>query len=143
MDSKGGTREGIAGVNIWCLSWGVVGCAGEGERVRCGEEGNGGVEALVSCSPNSQLLSAEQVHKASLEGFGEGRQDETQPLMVNRSVPLDAPLPSLSLPFVYTPPSLFSIFWPGQETWQGSMLLIAIFPDQKCHLPLCSPSSAS
>lgn len=58
-----------------------------------------GGEALVSCSPNSQLLSAEQVHKASLEGFGEGRQDETQPLMVNRSVPLDTPpFPSLPLP---------------------------------------------
>lgn len=58
-----------------------------------------GGKALVSCSPNSQLLSAEQVHKASLEGFGEGRQDETQPLMVNRSVPLDTPsLLSFSLP---------------------------------------------
>lgn len=41
------------------------------------EEGGGGGGVLVSCSPNSQLLSAEQVHKASLEGFGEGRQDET------------------------------------------------------------------
>lgn len=42
-----------------------------------GRREGGGVGALVSCSPNSQLLSAEQVHKASLEGFGEGRQDET------------------------------------------------------------------
>lgn len=133
-----------------CVCWGAAGGTGEGEWVRCGEEGKGWRgEALVSCSPNSQLLSVEQVHKASLEGFGEGRQDETQPLMVNRSVPLDAPpLPSppaplASAPFVYTLPSLFSIFWPGRETWRGSTLLIAIFPDQKCHLPLCSPSSAS
>lgn len=76
--------------------WGAAGGTGEGEWVRCGDGGKEG--GLVSCSPNSQLLSVEQVHKASLEGFGEGRQDEMQPLMVHRSVPLDAPLPFSSLP---------------------------------------------
>lgn len=89
-------------VCVWgvCVCWGgQLGAQGKGVWVMCGEEGKEG-EALVSCSPNSQLLSAEQVHKASLEGFGEGRQDETQPLMVNRSVPLDASPtpPSLPLP---------------------------------------------
>lgn len=51
----------------------------EGEWWRCrgGGEG-GGSGSSVSCSPISQLPSAEQVHKASLEGFlDEGRQDET------------------------------------------------------------------
>lgn len=77
-------REGIAGGEWWgvcvCVGGGAAGCTGEGEWVRCGEEGKVvvvGGGALVSCSPNSQLLSAEQVHKASLEEFGEGRQDET------------------------------------------------------------------
>lgn len=77
-----------------------------------------GGDASVSCSPNSQLLSAAQVHKASLEEFGEGRQDETRPLMVNRSVPLDVLpppptpqiLPLASAAFVYILPSLFSSF---------------------------------
>lgn len=70
-------REGIAGGEwgVCVFGWGVggqLGAQGKGVWVRCGEEGKGG-KALVSCSPNSQLLSAEQVHKASLEGFGEGR----------------------------------------------------------------------
>lgn len=50
-------------------SRGAVEPNSEGRWVERGRER--GLE-LVSCSPNSQLLSAEQVHKASLEGFWRG-----------------------------------------------------------------------
>lgn len=59
-----------------CASEGVDGCKVEGwmGELDGRKEGRrrGGVLESVSCSPNSQLLSAEQVHKASLEGFWRG-----------------------------------------------------------------------
>lgn len=64
-------REGIASGECRVCVLGAAGGTGEREWVRCGDGRKGG-EDLVSCSPNSQLLSVEQVHKASLEGFGEG-----------------------------------------------------------------------
>lgn len=70
-------REGIAGGECGvCVLVGSWVHRGRGMGEAWGRR-EGGLGALVSCSPNSQLLSVEQVHKASLEGFGEGRQDET------------------------------------------------------------------
>lgn len=57
------------------------------------------------------------------------------------SYPLPRCKPALRL---FTLSQAFLAFsgW-GHHTWQRSMLLTAIFLDQKCHLPLCSPASAS
>lgn len=58
-------------VNVGCVLWGSWRHRGMGMGEVWGWKEGG--KALVSCSLNSQLLSVEQVHKASLEGFGEGR----------------------------------------------------------------------
>lgn len=67
-ESQGGGEMGItAGV---CWRGGGWRHRGRGVGEVWGRREGG--EASVSCSPNSLLLSAEQVHKASLEGVRRG-----------------------------------------------------------------------